>query len=230
MGEKKGLEASSQDDVKTKEALLEEIKQLREEQEQLKEAIFRAKLERDIYEKAAEVIKKDQGVSLKELSNKEKVTVIDALRNKYKLKLLLEALDIPKSSYCYNAKVKYTSKDLKVVESIGVGDKRIEGNDVDICEMGSGVPSELKIINDEIFEETLNKWEWDIVNNSANKDLPFNFDIAQIYEDPYDMLYESYTDKEKAKRIIDAIEFCKQMREIRTIDKPKTKIKTTNLM
>ena len=44
------------------------------------------------------------------------------------------------------------------------------------------------------------------------------------------MLYESYTDKEKAKRIIDAIEFCKQMREIRTIDKPKTKIKTTNLM
>ena len=84
--------------------------------------------------------------------------------------------------------------------------------------------------DDEIFEETLNKWEWDIVNNSANKDLPFNFDIAQIYEDPYDMLYESYTDKEKAKRIIDAIEFCKQMREIRTIDKPKTKIKTTNLM
>lgn len=119
MGAKKGLKASSQDDVKTKEALLEEIKQLREEQEQLKEAIFRAKLERDIYEKAAEVIKKDQGVSLKELSNKEKVTVIDALRNKYKLKLLLEALDIPKSSYCYNAKVmKVPDKYLQLRENV----------------------------------------------------------------------------------------------------------------
>ena len=53
--------------------------------------------------------------------------------------------------YCYNAKIKYTSKDLKVVESIGVGDKEINGNDVDICEMGSGVPSELNIINDEIY-------------------------------------------------------------------------------
>lgn len=82
--------------------------------------------------------------------------------------------------------------------------------------------------DDEIFEETLNKWEWDIVNNSANNDLSFNFDIALIYEYPYDMLYEAYKDKEEAAKIIDEIEFCKQMKEIRTIDKPKTKKKTTN--
>ncbi|MEE3399962.1 MAG: IS3 family transposase [Eubacterium sp.] len=101
---KKDPKVSIQDETKTKEVLLEEIRQLREEHEKLKEEVFRAKLERDIYEKAAEVIKKDQGVSLKKMSNKEKVIVIDALRDKYKLKVLLEVLEIAKSSYCYNAK------------------------------------------------------------------------------------------------------------------------------
>lgn len=119
VGAKKDLKTSTQDDAMTKEALLEEIRQLREEQEQLKEAVFRAKLERDIYEKAAEVIKKDQGVSLRELSNKEKVIVIDALRNRYKLKYLLEALAISKSSYCYNAKVmKEPDKYLQLREDV----------------------------------------------------------------------------------------------------------------
>ena len=49
----------------------------------------------------AEVLKKDGGANLKSLSNKEKTLVIDALRPHYKLKDLLKALSLAKSSYCY---------------------------------------------------------------------------------------------------------------------------------
>ena len=89
----------------TKEELLEEIKQLKAELNQLNKDVYRAKLERDIYEKAAEVIKKDQGVSLENLTNQEKAIVIGALRDKYKLKELLPIFKMAKSSYCYQEAV-----------------------------------------------------------------------------------------------------------------------------
>lgn len=56
-------------------------------------------------EKSAELIKKEKGVNLKTLTNREKTVVIYALRCKYKLKELLSALQIAKSSYCYQEKV-----------------------------------------------------------------------------------------------------------------------------
>lgn len=63
--------------------------------------MYRLRLEYDILEKASEVLKKVEGINLQTLSNREKAEVIDALRNKYRLKELLEALNISKSSYCY---------------------------------------------------------------------------------------------------------------------------------
>ena len=56
-----------------------------------------------LLEKAAEIIKKDQGISLKTLTNREKTKVIDTLRNKYSLKELLSVFNMSKSSYCYQA-------------------------------------------------------------------------------------------------------------------------------
>lgn len=101
-----GTKANEFNDAdKTKEELLEEIKQLKDELNQLNKDVYRAKLERDIYEKAAEVIKKDQGVSLEDLTNKEKAIVIGALRDKYKLKELLPVFKMAKSSYCYQEAV-----------------------------------------------------------------------------------------------------------------------------
>lgn len=49
----------------------------------------------------AEVIKKEEGVSLGNLTNREKAVVIDALRNRYRLKTLLSVLQMSKSSYFY---------------------------------------------------------------------------------------------------------------------------------
>lgn len=77
-----------------KEALEQQLKSLREEN-------YRLQLQNDILEKAGEILKKGQGISLERLTNLEKAEVIDALRNNYRLKDLLQALKISKSSYCY---------------------------------------------------------------------------------------------------------------------------------
>lgn len=75
------------------------------EVESLKKEIYRQQMELDILNRASEIIKKDQGIDPRKLANNEKASLIDALRTKYKLKDLLKAVDIPKSSYFYQKQV-----------------------------------------------------------------------------------------------------------------------------
>lgn len=63
-------------------------------------------MEKDILEKAAELIKKDQGIDINVLTNKEKAIIINALRNHYPLKTLLKIMSISKSSYYYQRSIK----------------------------------------------------------------------------------------------------------------------------
>jgi putative transposase len=77
-----------------KDALLSEI-------EKLKKEINKLKMERDLLEGAAELIKKDPGVSLQKLSNQEKTMLIDALRDQHPLTELMRMLQISSSSYYY---------------------------------------------------------------------------------------------------------------------------------
>ncbi len=79
---------------KTKEELLDELASLKKEIKQLK-------LERDVMRVAAEIIKKDPGVAPKNLANKEKALLVDALRNDHPLKDLLCCLKMSRSSYFY---------------------------------------------------------------------------------------------------------------------------------
>jgi putative transposase len=83
---------------------------------ELQKEVHRLKIERDIYKKANEIIKKDQGINLQTLTNREKVIIINTLRESYQLKDLLEIIHMAKSSYCYQVKAinidKYT--DLKI--------------------------------------------------------------------------------------------------------------------
>jgi transposase InsO family protein len=58
-------------------------------------------LEKDVLEKAAEILKKEEGVSLEKLTNRDKAIVIGALRSKYSLHELLDVFHMAKSSYCY---------------------------------------------------------------------------------------------------------------------------------
>lgn len=85
---------------------------------ELQKEVRRLKIERDIYEKAAEIIKKDQGINLQTLTNREKAIIINALRESYQLKELLEIMHMAKSSYCYQvisiSTDKYTDLKTKV--------------------------------------------------------------------------------------------------------------------
>ena len=74
---------------------------LRQEIADLERQRYRLQMEVDILTKAGEILKKDQGIYLKNLTNREKAMVIDALRDKYCLKELLHAFHMAKSSYCY---------------------------------------------------------------------------------------------------------------------------------
>ena len=78
-----------------KDALLAEIERLESE-------IKRLKLETDIWRMAAEIVKKGPGVDPKNLTNKEKAVLVDALRNEHLLKELLDCLGMARSSYFYH--------------------------------------------------------------------------------------------------------------------------------
>lgn len=69
----------------------------------LEKAVYRLQLERDVLERATEVLKKDEGINLNTLRNCEKAEIIGALRKKHRLNELLQFLHIFKSSYYYQA-------------------------------------------------------------------------------------------------------------------------------
>ncbi len=79
---------------------------LEEEVEILQKQVFKLQMEKDLLEGAAELIKKDPGISLKNLTNKEKTLLTDALRVKYPLKTLLISLELKRSTYYYQMTLK----------------------------------------------------------------------------------------------------------------------------
>lgn len=85
------------------EELCARIAALKEEQAELERKAYQLRLENALLEKAAERIKKEQGINLNMLTNREKAELIDALRPQYRLKELLAKLHISKSSYYYQA-------------------------------------------------------------------------------------------------------------------------------
>ena len=61
-------------------------------------------LENDILRETINVLKKDPGINQAALKNREKAVIVDALKDKYSLPLLLEKLQFSKSSYYYQEK------------------------------------------------------------------------------------------------------------------------------
>ena len=81
------------------------MESLRREDMELEKTRHRLQLEVDVLKKADEILKKEEGVNPNNLSNQEKAAVIDALRNAYRLKGLLDCLHLSKSSYFYQERV-----------------------------------------------------------------------------------------------------------------------------
>lgn len=86
---------------KTPEAVPNDKDQLLSEIAVLKEQVRRLKLEKDILEAAAALIKKDPGVDLSDLSNHEKTVLVGALKHEHPLKSLLKGVGLSRSSYYY---------------------------------------------------------------------------------------------------------------------------------
>jgi len=75
---------------------------LRAEVYALEKRVQELQLEHDILIKANELLKKDEGVNPRTLSNREKTLLVDALKHAYQLTELLLALDLHRSSYYHN--------------------------------------------------------------------------------------------------------------------------------
>lgn len=80
------------------------------ELEALKEQIQDMQLEIDILKETINVLKKDPGANKVPLNNREKAVIVDALKEKYPLPLLLSGLRFAKSSYYYQRKRKTFSE------------------------------------------------------------------------------------------------------------------------
>lgn len=71
--------------------------------------------------------------------------------------------------------------------------------------------------DDSEYDEHLEQWEWDIVNDSENyKGNALSLmDKVDLYEYPYDLLLRFYGSKEVTDRIWSEINFCRQMHKLR---------------
>lgn len=76
--------------------------ELERQVEVLRRDIRNLQLEHDLLKKANELLKKDLGVDLQCLSNREKTMLVDALREEYELTELLKQVDLARSSYFYH--------------------------------------------------------------------------------------------------------------------------------
>ncbi|MDY4060348.1 IS3 family transposase [Anaerovoracaceae bacterium SGI.195] len=84
-----------------------------EEVESLRKQMYELQLEVDILKETINVIKKDPGVDWKNLKNMEKVAVIDAMKEKYPLPILLRKMNLSRSSYYYQIKALATEDKYK---------------------------------------------------------------------------------------------------------------------
>lgn len=72
--------------------------------------------------------------------------------------------------------------------------------------------------DDEIYDECLEQWEWNIVNDCVNYEdnSILLFDKDQFYQISYDEVLAFYGNKKMANKVWNEIKFCKQMHELRT--------------
>ena len=96
-----------------------DLTELERQLESLQRDIRHLQLERDLLKKANEIVKKDLGVDLQLLTNREKTLLVDALKKLYGLPELLAQLDLARSSYFYHrARVKVADKYLAIRQNI----------------------------------------------------------------------------------------------------------------
>lgn len=80
------------------------IEELEAQVERLRGEVRSLQLQKAVLEGTLEIVKKDPGTDPKRLTNREKALLVDALRSEWRLRELLEAVRMAKSSYEYAAR------------------------------------------------------------------------------------------------------------------------------
>jgi len=89
--------------------------------------------------------------------------------------------------------------------------------------------------NDEDYEESLDEWEWDIINDDANyfneDEEDWSIDKSCLYDYTLEDLIKIYKNKEVAKRMMNEINICRLMHTLRPVvweleDNPKVNVKS----
>lgn len=151
--------------------------QLKLENERLRQENIQLQLMNDILTEAAKVIKKDQGINLATLTNREKMVVIDTLRTRYLLKTLLKALNMPKSSYCYQESRKGIDKYSEVRKEIQkifydnksrFGSRRIY---IEYCKNG-------KILSERVIRRLMKEEQLHVINVKMKKYCSYKGEIS----------------------------------------------------
>lgn len=137
-----------------------DIKNLKDQVKQLQEEVYYLRMQKDILEKAGEIIKKDQGIYLEKLTNREKTILIDALRPKYKLSQLLSVINIPKSSYCYHKNQlslpdKYRNVRTKIMDIFEKNKRRYGYRRIHATLKSNGIVLSEKVVRQIMREENL---------------------------------------------------------------------------
>jgi transposase InsO family protein/transposase-like protein len=131
-----------------------------ENTDDLKYVNERLQMENDILKEIIGVLKKDPGVDPNALSNKEKTTVIDALRQRYQLTSLLTTLSIPKSSYYYSSAAgrkpdKYADLRMRVREIFDENEARYGSERIWLALQNEGTVASEKVIRRLMGDENL---------------------------------------------------------------------------
>lgn len=130
------------------------------EVESLNKQIYRKQMELDILNKAVDILKKDRGIDLHKLANKERARLIDALRTEYPLNELLMMMSMPKSSYFYQREAqrrpdKYTTLRNEVKEVFAKSKSRYGYRRVHGVIKSQGITVSEKVVRRIMGEEKL---------------------------------------------------------------------------
>ena len=173
--------------------------------EELKAQILDMQMDIDILKETINVIKKDPGVNLEHLKNREKAVVIDALRNKYTLPELFRKLSIPRSSYYYQESVlkagdKYEELRKTIVELFNDNDSRYGYRRIKIALKDSGTIVSEKVIRRLMKQEGLKV-------KKIHKHT-YNSYKGEITPAPPDLIkHDFHADKPNEKWLTDITEF-----------------------
>lgn len=176
------------------------------EQEELMAKIKELELENDILKETIKILKKDQGVDLLMLKNKEKTMIIDALRNKYSLSVLLEKMNISKSSYCYQHKMlhslnKYEAIKEKIIELFNENNARYGYRRIHALLKKDDIRISEKIVRRIMKENNLT-----VITRKAKKYNSYQGEISKEVENLVNR--DFHADEPNTKMLTDITEFC----------------------